>query len=57
MISFQVSQLPSLVKHLAENSSIFGQQLISVNILPRKEKRYYACSYEREDLIPIPLKE
>jgi hypothetical protein len=57
MISFQISQLPSLVKHLAENSSAFGQQLISINILPRKEKRYYAYSYERKDLIPILLKE
>jgi hypothetical protein len=57
MISFQISQLPSLLKHVAENSSVFGQQLISINILPRKEKQYYAYSYEREDLIPIPLKE
>jgi hypothetical protein len=57
MISFQISQLPSLVKHLPENSSVFGQQRISINILPKKEKRYYAYSYEREDLIPIPPKE
>ncbi len=27
MISFQISQLPSLVKHLAENSSVFGQHI------------------------------